>query len=162
MQLTFYALPCDKVAKLALDLVWIKAVLRVKLHSEPALNYPPLAQPIARTELLEHFRIFNKNLWNTGHFGQISLLQGQDVNAKLISHFLTKHETWVSSVNRVAKCHRYGRYICGKILEGWGKKCGRPRSFVKWSSFRGRFTNLDVVLSQNQPYLILFPLSVAI
>ena len=26
---------------------------------------------------------------------------------------------------RVAKCHRYGRYICVKILEGWGKKCGR-------------------------------------
>ena len=32
---------------------------------------------------------------------------------------------------RVAKCHRYGRYICVKILEGWGKKCRRPRSFVK-------------------------------
>ena len=25
---------------------------------------------------------------------------------------------------RVAKCHRYGRYICVKILEGLGKKCG--------------------------------------
>ena len=97
MQLTFYALPCDKVAKLALDLVWIKAVLRVKLHSEPALDYPPLAQPIARTELLEHFRIFNKNLWNTGHFGQISLLQGQDVNSKLIPHFPPKHERGVLS-----------------------------------------------------------------
>ena len=31
---------------------------------------------------------------------------------------------------RVAKCHRYGRYICVKILEGWGKKCERPNSFV--------------------------------
>ena len=31
---------------------------------------------------------------------------------------------------RVAKCHRYGRYICVKILEGWGKKCGRPHTFV--------------------------------
>ena len=36
---------------------------------------------------------------------------------------------------RVAKCHRYGRYICVKILESWGKRCRRPRSFVKWSSF---------------------------
>ena len=33
--------------------------------------------------------------------------------------------------NRVAKCHRYGRYICVKILEGWDKKFGRPHSFVK-------------------------------
>ena len=33
--------------------------------------------------------------------------------------------------DRVAKCHRYGRYICVKILESWGKKCRRPRSFVK-------------------------------
>ena len=32
---------------------------------------------------------------------------------------------------RVAKCHRYGRYICIKILEGWGKKFRRQRSFVK-------------------------------
>ena len=23
---------------------------------------------------------------------------------------------------RVAKCHRYGRYICVKIFKGWGKK----------------------------------------
>lgn len=35
-------------------------MLRVKLHSDPALNYPPLAQPIARTELLEHLGIFGK------------------------------------------------------------------------------------------------------
>ena len=31
---------------------------------------------------------------------------------------------------RVAKCHRYGRYICVEILEGWGKMYGRPYSFV--------------------------------
>ena len=24
---------------------------------------------------------------------------------------------------RVAKCHRYGGYICVKNLEGWGKQC---------------------------------------
>ena len=35
------------------------------------------------------------------------------------------------SPTRVAKCHRYGRYICVKILEGWGKKSRRRRSFVK-------------------------------
>ena len=34
-------------------------------------------------------------------------------------------------VNRVAKCHRYGKYICVKILESWGKECRRPRIFVK-------------------------------
>ena len=72
-----YALPRDKVAKLAPDLVWITAFARVKLHLDPALNYPPLAQAIARTELLEHLGIFNKNFGNTGHFGQISLHQGR-------------------------------------------------------------------------------------
>ena len=58
--------------------------------------------------------------------------------------------------SRVAKCHRYGRYICVKILEGWGKKCRRPRSFVKWSSFGANSTNCNVVLSLNQPYLLAF------
>ena len=33
---------------------------------------------------------------------------------------------------RVAKCHRYGRYIREKTLEGLGR---RPRSCFKWSSF---------------------------
>ena len=28
-------------------------------------------------------------------------------------------------MSRVAKCHRYGRYICVKILKSWGKKCVR-------------------------------------
>ena len=46
--------------------------------------------------------------------------------------------------HRVAKCHRY---ICVKILEGWGKKFMRPHSFVKWSSFKGNSTNLFEVLS---------------
>ena len=27
--------------------------------------------------------------------------------------------------DRVSKCHRYGRYICEKILKNWGKKCVR-------------------------------------
>ena len=54
---------------------------------------------------------------------------------------------WQCILHRVAKCHRYGRYICVKILEGWGKKCRRPRSFVKWSSFRVNSFNFDVVLS---------------
>ena len=31
----------------------------------------------------------------------------------------------------IAKCHRYGRYICVKILDGLGIKCRRPQSFVK-------------------------------
>ena len=31
--------------------------------------------------------------------------------------------------------HRYGRYICVKILEGWGKHFGRPRRFVKMKEF---------------------------
>ena len=35
---------------------------------------------------------------------------------------------------RVAKCHGYDGYIRVKILEGWGKKCRRPNSVVKWSS----------------------------
>ena len=45
------------------------------------------------------------------------------------------------SIFRVAKCHRYGRYIRVKILESWGKKCGRPHSFVKLSSFGVNSTN---------------------
>ena len=50
-------------------------------------------------------------------------------------------------VSRAAKCHRYGRYIFVKILEGWGKKCGRPRSFLKLSSFGVHSTNLYEVSS---------------
>ena len=43
---------------------------------------------------------------------------------------------------RVAKCHRYGRYICVKILEGWGKKCGRPCSSAKLRSCASIFQQL--------------------
>jgi len=57
---------------------------------------------------------------------------------------------------RVAKCHRYGRYICVKILKCCGKKCGRPRSFVKLSGLWVNSTSFNMVLSLNQPYLILF------
>ena len=32
---------------------------------------------------------------------------------------------YYSACFRVAKCHRYGRYICVKILKSWGKKCVR-------------------------------------
>ena len=39
---------------------------------------------------------------------------------------------------RVAKCHRYGRYVCVKILEGWGKKC----SFSKLIAI-GKWTNAN-------------------
>ena len=48
---------------------------------------------------------------------------------------------WCMREDRVAKCHRYGRYICVKILEGWGKKWRRPRSFLKWSIFCVNSTN---------------------
>ena len=51
---------------------------------------------------------------------------------------------------RVAKCQRYGRYICVKILEGWGKKCRWPRRFVKWRSFGAHSTNSFEVLSLNK------------
>ena len=34
-------------------------------------------------------------------------------------------------LGRVAKCHRYGRYICVKILEGWGKTCEGDPQFCK-------------------------------
>ena len=61
---------------------------------------------------------------------------------------------WELLLLRVAKCHRYGRYICVKILEGWGKNWWRPRSFVKWSSCWVNSTNFDVGLSLNQ---LLFP-----
>ena len=33
--------------------------------------------------------------------------------------------------SRVAQCHRYGRYICVKILEGWGKKVWETTEFCK-------------------------------
>ena len=49
--------------------------------------------------------------------------------------------------HRDAKCYRYGRYFCVIILEGWGKNCRRPRSFVKWSSCWVNFTNFYVVLT---------------
>ena len=74
--LTFKAPPCNKVAKLGLvDLVWIKAVLslsRVKLHLPPALNYPPLAQSIARTELLQTFVIFDKTFETRDTLGKLA------------------------------------------------------------------------------------------
>ena len=55
---------------------------------------------------------------------------------------------------RVAKCHRYGRYIyvicmwyiC-EILKGWCKKWWRPYSFVNWSNFGVISTNFYGVLS---------------
>ena len=59
-------------------------------------------------------------------------------------------------VNRVAKCQRYGKYICVKILEGWGKKCRRPHRFVKWSSFGVNSTNYYEVSSSNHFDLITF------
>ena len=57
-----------------------------------------------------------------------------------------KSKKKIRPVGRVAKRHRYGRYICVKILEGWGKKCRRPQSFVKWSSFDVISTNIDEAL----------------
>ena len=65
-----------------------------------------------------------------------------------------KASNWRSP--RVAKCQRYGRYICVKILEGWGKKCGRPYSFVNWSNFWSNSTNYYEVLSLNHFYVIEF------
>ena len=64
--------------------------------------------------------------------------------------------------SRVAKCHRYGRYICVKILEGWGETCRRPCSFVRWGSFWVNSTHFYLVSSVNQLYLIRFPFEVAI
>ena len=40
---------------------------------------------------------------------------------------------------RVAKCHRYGRYICVKILESWGKKYLKTTQFCKIKQFWGNF-----------------------
>ena len=65
-------------------------------------------------------------------------------------------------VIRFAKCHRYGRYICVKILESWGKKCRRPRSFVKQSIFGVNFTNFDVFLSLPSHIWYFLPHEVAI
>ena len=59
-----------------------------------------------------------------------------------------------SDDDRVAKCHGYGRYICVKILEDWGKKFGRLHRFVIWGSFEVNFTNCYEVLSLNHSYLI--------
>ena len=36
--------------------------------------------------------------------------------------------TPLRSCGRVVKCHRYGRYICVKLLEGLGKKFTRPHN----------------------------------
>ena len=33
------------------------------------------------------------------------------------------------NMHRVAKCHRFGRYICVKVLKGWGKKWRRLHSY---------------------------------
>ena len=77
---------------------------------------------------------------------------------RLMQHFEVGviHPWWYSlTFGRVAKCHRYVKYICVKILEGWGKKCRRPHSCVNWSIFWVNSTNFDVVLSLNQPYSIL-------
>ena len=34
-------------------------------------------------------------------------------------------------LSRVAKCQRYGRYECVKMLEGWGKKVKETTHFCK-------------------------------
>ena len=83
-------------------------------------------------------------------FGTVQCLQ------KLHKKMLRCQTCVTNTIIRVAKCHRYGRYICVKLLEGWGKKCRRPRSFVNVSSFQVNSDNFYVVLSLNQPYLIFF------
>ena len=54
-----------------------------------------------------------------------------------------------TNTNRVAKCHRYGRYICVEILEGWGNKCWGLCSVVKLSSFGVNSTKFVMFLSLN-------------
>ena len=46
--------------------------------------------------------------------------------------------TW----GRVAKCYRYDKYICVKILEDWGKKYRIPHNFEKFSIFWGKVYQL--------------------
>ena len=36
------------------------------------------------------------------------------------------HSPHPPSHPRVANCHRYGRYICVKVLDNWGKRWGDP------------------------------------
>ena len=45
-------------------------------------------------------------------------------------------------ITRVAKCHRYGRYIRVKKLEGWGKKSGRIQCFAKSRIVLSKFEQL--------------------
>ena len=40
---------------------------------------------------------------------------------------------------RVAKCHRYGRYICVKNLKSWGKMCGKTCTFCLTEYFWVKF-----------------------
>ena len=76
--------------------------------------------------------------------------------SRTIKISLTATEIAFSAVKFISscKCHRYGRYICVKILEGWGKKCRRQHSFIKWGNFGVNSTNFYEVLSLNQLCLI--------
>ena len=47
---------------------------------------------------------------------------------------------------RLAKCHRYGRYICVEKLESWGKKCGKTRSFAQLSALGINFSDYREVV----------------
>ena len=53
--------------------------------------------------------------------------------------FANKKKTQAQNIYRDAKCHRYDRYICVKILKGMGKKCS---------------LGVNEVMSLNQLYLI--------
>ena len=56
-------------------------------------------------------------------------------------------------VSRVAKCHRYGRYICVKISRSWGKKFVviQNRQF-----FWAHFNNYSGIFLQNSLQVTIF------
>ena len=89
------------------------------------------------------FICLQTNYFHISYIGIIKHLYRVNLTLKWLK---LKKKQWDLAINltiaRVAKCHRYGRYICVKILEGWGKKCGRPCSSAKYWSCVGIFQQL--------------------
>ena len=108
------------------------------LHSECNILAPlQYYKPFKFSSASFHQAKYSANLNQPGHLVYPKRIQGKRVYARLPDpgaslriayiHFIWARHALGTS--RVAKCHRYGRYICVKKLKSWGKKCGKTCTF---------------------------------
>ena len=74
---------------------------------------------------------------------QISFIIHPDIPFPIkVINLSRRFQTCNSIPSRVAKCHRYGRYICvnKEYLKGGVKKCGRTRCYARYVIFWVNYT----------------------